>query len=128
MDRAAIGQFHQPRSRGFGHIALDGDVTGDLADIAVLGIAIRTVLRVDPAVRQPYGEAFGVDSLAIGIEPHRHGCAGAEGSKKIIIRFRSGILTTNRNRLIRHEQMTSGSHALLEAPAARLAYLDHTFG
>jgi hypothetical protein len=56
MDRTAIGDFHQPRPRGFGHIALNDDLTGDLADIAVLGVAIRQssawILRRDSRIEK----------------------------------------------------------------------------
>ncbi len=68
MDRTSIGDLHQPRACGFGHVALDGDVAGDLADVAFPGIAIRAVLRVDPAVREACGEPFGIDPLAIVID------------------------------------------------------------
>src|SRR6476646_6993762 len=126
MDRTSIGDFHQFRPGGFGHVAVDRNVTGNLADIVFFGVAIRTVLRVDLAVGQPDGEAFGVDPLALGIEAHRHGCTSTEGGKKIVIGAWPRILTTNRNRLIRHEQMAPGPYALQETPAAGLAHLNNT--
>jgi hypothetical protein len=70
---------------------------------------------------------FGVDPLALGIEPYRHRGARAEGSEKIVIRSRSSVLTTDRNRLIRHEQMTSARTRCWKRPL-RSAHLDHTVG
>ena len=57
MDRAPIGNSHQPRPVDFGHVARNGDLAGNLTDIAVPGLPVRTVPRMDPAMRQTYGEA-----------------------------------------------------------------------
>jgi hypothetical protein len=50
LDRASIGNFHQPGARRFRNVPLNSDVAGNLADIApwVLQIA-AAVLGVDPA-------------------------------------------------------------------------------
>src|SRR5258707_468905 len=125
MDRTFIGDFHQSRPLGFGHVARDGDVTGNLANIAILGIAIRTILRVDSPVRQAYGEAVGADTLSLRVEAHRHRCTRTEGSEEIIIGTRPRILATNRDRLVRQEQMAPGPYALHQMPAARLTPLNH---
>ncbi len=125
MDRALIGNFHQSRALCFGQVAGNGDVTGDLTDVAVGGFAICTVLGVDPAVRQAHREAFGCNPLALGIKPHRHRRAGTEGGKQIIVRPRSGIIAANRDRLIGCEHMASGPHALCKTPAAGFADLDN---
>src|SRR3984885_6747779 len=124
MDWASISDFHQPCPRVCGHVALDGDVTGNLANSAVLGFAIRTVLCVDLAVRQTYGEALRFDTLPLGIEPHRHRGTGTESGEKILIGAGTSILTANGNRLICHEHMAPGPHALEQMPVARLAHLD----
>jgi len=36
MDRTSIGNFHQPRPLGFGHIARDDDFSSNLTDICDL--------------------------------------------------------------------------------------------
>ena len=125
MDWTSICNFHQPRSIGIGHVALNRDVTSNLADIAVLGVAIRTILCVDLAVRQVYGEAVDADPLPLRIEAHRHRGTGTEGGEKIVIGAGPGILATNSHRLIRREQVAPGSYALHQMSAARLAHLDH---
>ena len=125
MDRTSIGNFHQSRPLGSGHVARNGDVTGNLVNIAVLGVAIRTILCVDSPVRQAYGEAIGADTLSLGIEAHRHRGTRTEGSEEIIIGAGPRILATNRNRFIRHEQMAPGPYALHQMPAARLTHLNH---
>src|ERR1700733_5640071 len=126
MDWASISDFHQPCPRVFWHVALDGDVTGNLTDSAVLGLAIRTVLCVDLAVRQTYGEAVRFDALPLGIEPHRHRGTGTESSEKILIGAGTSILAANDNGLVCHEHMAPGPHALEQMPVARLAHLDDT--
>ena len=52
MDRTSIGNSHQSRPLGSGHGARNRDVSGDVANIAVLGVAIRTILCVNLPVRQ----------------------------------------------------------------------------
>jgi hypothetical protein len=52
MDRTSIGNSYQSRPLGSGHGARNRDVSGDLANIAVLGVAIRTILCVNLPVRQ----------------------------------------------------------------------------
>ena len=102
----------------------DGDVAGDLGDFAVLGFTIGTVLRVDPFMRQAYGKAAGGNSLAFGIDTHRHRGTCAERGEKIIVRARPRIAATNRDRFISQQHVAAGSHMLLETAAARLADLD----
>src|SRR5579864_8348860 len=116
MDRASIGNLHQPCACGLGYVALDGDVAGYLADVAFLGLAIRTVLRVDPVVRETHGKSFGIDPLALGVESHCHGCTGTECGKKIVIRAWAGIVAANLNRLIRHQLMAPGPRPLQKSP------------
>src|ERR1700676_4937973 len=114
MNWTFIGDFHQSRPLGFGHVARDGDVTGNLANIAVLGVAIRTILRVDSPVRQAYGEAIGADTLSLRIEAHRHRGTRTKGSEEIIVRPRTGIVAANGDRFIRRQQMAPGPHTLRE--------------
>jgi hypothetical protein len=65
---ALVGNFHQPCPRGVRYVALNGDVAGDLADVAFPGFAIGTVLRMDLATRQSNREPLGGEPLAVGIE------------------------------------------------------------
>jgi hypothetical protein len=80
VDRTPIGDFHQPRPRGFGHVARDGDVSGDLADIAFLGLAIRTVLGVDPVVRKPDGASAMRDAAKMSM-PQVKQCANTANAR-----------------------------------------------
>jgi hypothetical protein len=72
MDRTFSGDFHQARPLVFGHVSLDYDVAGDLADSAVPRSMVRTVLSMDPVVRQPYREGIDLKLLSLGIKAHRH--------------------------------------------------------
>ena len=112
MDWTSIGDLHQPRARGFGHVTLNGDVASNLPNVAFLGLAIRTVLCVDPVVRQAYREAFGIDPLALGIETHCHRCTCTEGGKEIIIGTWSSVVAAHRNWFIRYQLVTPSPNAL----------------
>ena len=69
MHRAAVGDRQQARPLVVRHRALDRDVAGDLANGALLALAIGAVLGVNPVVLEAYGDAPGSDALALGIKP-----------------------------------------------------------
>ena len=64
MDRALIGNFHQPCPRRFRKGSLDCDFAGNLADVAFLGFAIGTVLSMNLAMGQAHGEPLGAEEVA----------------------------------------------------------------
>jgi hypothetical protein len=126
MDRTFSGDFHQARPLVFGHVSLDGDVAGDLADSAVR-----------PSFRDPngsehgscgapaYREGIDLKLLSLGAKAHRHRRTGTGRGEEIIVRSGPGILSANRDRFVRNQLMTPGAYALRQVTRGLLADLDH---
>ena len=100
MHRTFVRDFHQPLALLGIERAFHRNHAIDLIEHAFAGFAFRTVFRVDLAVLQRHGDAIERQRLALGIEPHGHGCAGAKRGQQEIVRCEPRVLAACGNRLV----------------------------
>ena len=88
MHRTFVGDFQKPLAILSTEIAFERDDALDAVKHAVFGFAFAAISRVDAAVAEPHSGSLERKLFAVGVEPHRHRGAGAEGRQEKIVRAR----------------------------------------
>ncbi len=76
-----MGDFEQTLPLIGSQMSLDGQFALKLVDLAVHGLAILVILRMDFGVFDAYRRGLQIKLLAHGIHVERHRCAAREGRK-----------------------------------------------
>ena len=124
MDRAFVGDLHQSLALIIIERAFDLDHAVDLVEHAGAGFAFGAIFGVDLVMLQRHRDAIERQRLAVGIEPHGHGGAGAEACEQEVIRSGAGVLAANRDRFIGQHAVRPQRDSLLQFAVAGFAHHD----
>src|SRR4051794_2269878 len=107
MNRATIGDVHQPFPLRLVEFADQLDIAVNVVDPSLCGLALRAVFGVNTRVSQRHSNPLEWPAPAVGVHPHGHRGACAERGEEQIVGCRSGVVA-NRTWLVGDQLVVSG--------------------